>query len=129
MRMTPFGDSSLTLYKKPWRAAPFNAKAATLNVTACHSTDRRIMVTSQFPAVAPQKPRFRENLTVWFPDAQCDLVISQPALDPTLWNEFLDGAIRTYSKHGVECTLDLDAIRNGSDTQLFLATVDSKGHV
>ena len=40
------------------------------------------MVTSQFPAVAPQKPRFRENLTVWFPDAQCDLVISQPALDP-----------------------------------------------
>jgi len=87
------------------------------------------MVNPQFHVVAPQKLRFRENLTVWFPDAQCHLVISQPALDPTLWNEYLDGALRTYSKHGVECTLDLDAVRNGSDTQLFLATVDTEGHV
>jgi hypothetical protein len=87
------------------------------------------MVTPQFHVVAPQKLRFREHLTVWFPDAQCHLVISQPALDPMLWNEYLDGALRTYSKHGVECTLDLDAVRNGSDTQLFLATVDTEGHV
>jgi hypothetical protein len=87
------------------------------------------MVNPQFHVVAPQKLRFRENLTVWFPDAQCHLVISQPALDPMLWNEYLDGALRTYSKHGVECTLDLDAVRNGSDTQLFLATVDTEGHV
>lgn len=87
------------------------------------------MVTSQFHAVTSQKLRFRESISVWFPDAQCDLVISRPALDPTLWNEYLDGALRTYSKHGVECTLDLDAIRDGSDTQIFLATVDAKGHV
>lgn len=87
------------------------------------------MVTSQIHALTSQKLRFQENLSVWFPDAQCDLVISKPTLDPALWNEYLDGALRTYSKHGVECTLDLDAIRSGSDTQMFLATVDTQGNV
>lgn len=72
---------------------------------------------------------FSENLSVWVSDAQCRLVVSQPALDPTLWNTYLQGALRAYSKHGVECTLDLDAISDGSDTQLFFAAIDIGGDV
>ncbi|CMP82798.1 hypothetical protein X188_01412 [Mycobacterium tuberculosis BTB11-160] len=66
---------------------------------------------------------------MWVSDAQCRLVVSQPALDPTLWNTYLQGALRAYSKHGVECTLDLDAISDGSDTQLFFAAIDIGGDV
>jgi hypothetical protein len=87
------------------------------------------MSTAHANAVAPQKLRFQENLSVWVSDAQCQLVVSQPALDPTLWNEYLDGALRTYHKHGVESTLDFDAISDGNDTQLFCALVDSGGPV
>lgn len=87
------------------------------------------MTTAQLRPIAPQKLHFSENLSVWVSDAQCRLVVSQPALDPTLWNTYLQGALRAYSKHGVECTLDLDAISDGSDTQLFFAAIDIGGDV
>ncbi|KLO33395.1 hypothetical protein [Mycobacterium haemophilum] len=86
------------------------------------------MTTAQLYAVAPQELRLRENLSVWVPDAQCRLVVSQPALDRTLWDEYLDGAFRTYSKHGVECTLDPDA-SDGNGTCLFFAAVNTQGQV
>lgn len=87
------------------------------------------MTTAQPHAVMPQELCLRENLSVWIPEAQCQLVVSQPALDPTLWNEYLHGALRSYTKHGVECVLDCDAISEGSDTQLFFAAVDTQGNV
>lgn len=87
------------------------------------------MTTAQSHAVMPQELRLRENLSVWIPEAQCQLVVSQPALDPTLWNEYLHGALRSYTKHGVECVLDFDAISEGSDTQLLFAAVDAKNEV
>lgn len=87
------------------------------------------MTTAQLRPIARQKLHFSENLSVWVSDAQCRLVVSQPALDPTLWNTYLQGALRAYSKHGVECTLDLDAISDGSDTQLFFAAIDIGGDV
>ncbi|ORB87496.1 hypothetical protein B1987_13055 [Mycobacterium kansasii] len=73
--------------------------------------------------------RLRDNLIVWVPDAECQLVVSQPLVDPTLWNEYLQGAFTSYSKHGVECVLDLDSIKDGNDTQLFYAAVNTDGHV
>lgn len=84
------------------------------------------MVTAQLDPVVPQGLCLRENLSVWASDAQCQLVVSQPTLDPKLWNEYFDGAFRTYSKHGVECTLDPDA---GDDTRLFFAAVNMQRQV
>ncbi|MBX9640453.1 MAG: hypothetical protein K2X97_12195 [Mycobacteriaceae bacterium] len=77
---------------------------------------------------APKFP-LRENLSLWLPDANCRLVASNPALDPTLWTEYLEGAVRSYTRHGVERTLNIDAIWDGVDTQMFFAAVDSGGGV
>ena len=63
------------------------------------------------------------------PDTECTLTMSQPSADPELWTQYLEGAQRSYRKHGVECALDLDAIRSGQDTILFWAAVDDTGQV
>jgi hypothetical protein len=57
------------------------------------------------------------------------LVLSQPAVDPDLWAEFSLGAQRSYRKHGVECALDVDALRSGADTVMFFAVIDDAGRV
>lgn len=87
------------------------------------------MTTALSPTSASQKLRLQENLSVWIPEAECQLVVSQPGLDPMLWNQYLQGALRSYRKHGVDCVLDLDAISDGEDTELFFAAVDAQGHV
>jgi hypothetical protein len=61
------------------------------------------------------------------PDIGATLVLSQPALDPDLWGEFARGAERSYRKHGVECVLDVDGLRSGTDTLMFCAAVDDAG--
>lgn len=62
-------------------------------------------------------------------DTSCTIVMSQPATEPELWSTYLDGAQRSYRKHGVELALDIDAIRSGHDTALFWAAVDESGQV
>ncbi len=57
------------------------------------------------------------------------LVLSQPAVDPELWAEFSIGAERSYRKQGVECALDLDALRSGADTIMFFAVIDDGGRM
>ena len=57
----------------------------------------------------------------WDDDAKCTLVMSQPSLDPDLWLEYLDGAERSYRKHGVQGALDVAAICDGHDTAVFWA--------
>lgn len=63
------------------------------------------------------------------PDIEGTLVMSQPALDPELWAEYTAGAVRSYSRRGVECALDLEALRTGDDTIMFGAVIDDSGHV
>ncbi len=63
------------------------------------------------------------------PDVEGTLVVSQPAADPELWAEYAAGAVRSYSKRGVERALDLDALRDGHDTIMFCAVVDDAGQV
>ncbi|MGF2944914.1 hypothetical protein [Mycobacterium sp. Lab-001] len=63
------------------------------------------------------------------PDIDCTLVLSQPSTDSDLWDEYADGAQRSYRKHGVECALDVDALLSGSDTIMYLAVVDSGGQM
>jgi hypothetical protein len=63
------------------------------------------------------------------PDIGCTLVVSQPSADPDLWSEYSAGAQRSYRKHGVECALDVEALRSGADTTMFFAVVDDDGRV
>lgn len=63
------------------------------------------------------------------PDIEGTLVVSQPSVDLELWAEYGAGAVRSYSKRGVECALDLEALRTGNDTIMFGAVVDDAGHV
>jgi hypothetical protein len=69
------------------------------------------------------------SISWWDPKAECTLVMTQPAIDRDLWHEFLRGAERSYRKHGVERALDVGAIRDGDDTNLFWVTIDAAGRV
>lgn len=73
--------------------------------------------------------RLPRNISWWDADAECTLVLSQPAIDPELWTEYLSGAEHSYRKHGVERALDVGAISDGKDTAMFWATLDADGHV
>jgi hypothetical protein len=87
------------------------------------------MATATIHSDAPPQLQIRENLSLWISNTKCRLVVSKPALDPTLWNEYLGGALCAYAKHGVERTLSFDTIRDGADTELFFAAVDADGKV
>jgi hypothetical protein len=63
------------------------------------------------------------------PDIDCTLVISQPSTDPDLWAQYSVGAHASYSKHGVECALDSDALRTGADTLVYFAVIDEAGQM
>lgn len=63
------------------------------------------------------------------PDVGATLVLSQPDLDPNLWDEFAGRAEHSYRKHGVECALDLDVLRTGSDTLMFCAAIGDDGRM
>jgi hypothetical protein len=73
--------------------------------------------------------RITERFSWWDSEAECTLVMSQPSIDRELWLEYLRGAERSYRKHGVERVLDVAAIRNGADTIMFWAAIDSSGRV
>ena len=73
--------------------------------------------------------RLDRGLQWWDRDTACTLVMSAPATDPQLWDEYLEGAERSYRKHGVERALDIDTIRSGHDTVLFWAAIDPAGEV
>ncbi len=59
----------------------------------------------------------------------CWVAASTPEADPDLWHQYLDGALRSYRRHGLEWVLDLDAVRDGADTALFFAAIDPEGRV
>jgi hypothetical protein len=63
------------------------------------------------------------------PDIEGTLVVSQPSIDPELWADYAAGAVRNYSKRGVECALDIEALRSGDDTIMFGAVVNDSGRV
>lgn len=73
--------------------------------------------------------RLSERLSWRDPDIEATLVLSQPYLDPELWDEFTCGAERSFRKHGVECALDVDALRSGADTFMFCAAIDDDGRM
>ena len=38
----------------------------------------------------------------WDRETDCTLVVSTPWAEPELWDEFIEGALCSYRKHGVE---------------------------
>lgn len=65
----------------------------------------------------------------WDPDTECTLLLARPADEPERWQEYLAGADYSYRKHGVECALDVDSIRDGSDTVLFFVAIDGNDRI
>jgi len=66
----------------------------------------------------------------WFDsDTGCTIVVSTPAADPELWADFVDGAVQTYHKHGIERALDMDSLLDEANTQLFHVAVNDRGKV
>jgi hypothetical protein len=78
---------------------------------------------------APYADEFtlRESFEWHDPDINCTLVVSAPKADRVLWADYANGALRNYRKHGVECALDTEALRSGSDTVMFFAVIDEAG--
>ena len=66
----------------------------------------------------------------WFDsDTSCTVVVSTPAADPVLWADFVDGAARSYHRHGIERALDMDSLTDEANTQLFHAVVNDAGAI
>jgi hypothetical protein len=59
----------------------------------------------------------------------CSMLAATPASLPGLWQEFLDGALGSYRRHGVECALDVDAIADGRDTAAFFVALDRRDRI
>lgn len=87
------------------------------------------MTAIPLDAVSVDGFRLGEGLSWRDPEIDCTLVISQPSTDRDLWTEYATGAQRNYRKHGVECTLDVDALRTGADTVMFCVVIDRAGKV
>ena len=66
----------------------------------------------------------------WFDsDTGCTVVVSTPSADPALWADFVDGAARSYHRHGIEQALDMDSLTDEANTQLFHAVVNDAGTI
>ncbi|MGK2867814.1 MAG: hypothetical protein ACSLFA_14425 [Mycobacterium sp.] len=65
----------------------------------------------------------------WDRDTDCTLVVSTPWAEPELWGDFIEGALRSYRKHGVERAIDPSTLADPAATSLFLAAIDDTGRV
>ena len=65
----------------------------------------------------------------WNQAAHCELVLATPSAEPTLWDEFVAGAVRSYRKHGVVDAIEPSTLADPAVTSLFLAAVDDGGTV
>jgi hypothetical protein len=92
---------------------------------------REFIPSGAVPPHSMTAGRFRlsERLSWRDPDIGATLVLSQPDVDRDLWDEFTRGAEHSYRKHGVECALDLDVLRSGSDTIMFCAAIGDDGRM
>ncbi len=44
----------------------------------------------------------------WDSDAECTVAIARPSDNDALWQEYLDGAERSYRSHGISAAIDVD---------------------
>ncbi len=62
-------------------------------------------------------------------DGGLTLVASTPAAAPDLWSKYVDGAWKSYSRHGVTVALDMDEVASGATTTLFFVVQDRDGQM
>lgn len=74
-------------------------------------------------------PSLTERFSWFDSDTAATMVVSTPSADPALWADFVEGASRSYHKHGIERALDLPSLLDESNTQLFHAVVNDDGHI
>ncbi|AQT78438.1 hypothetical protein B1R94_03065 [Mycolicibacterium litorale] len=79
----------------------------------------------------PDQKLYRLPETISWRDADtgCTIVLAQPDSEPELWEDYLQGALRSYRKHGVEAALDADSFSDGRDTTLFYTALDDDGRM
>lgn len=65
----------------------------------------------------------------WDRDTDCTLMVTTPRAQPELWDDFIEGALRSYRKHGVEHAIDPSTLVDPVATSLFLAAIDQNGRV
>jgi hypothetical protein len=70
-----------------------------------------------------------EMTSYLIPDSDCTMVVAFPSEDPELWAAYLQGAQQTYRKFGVEDALEIDEIRDGGSTSMFLVAISPDGEV
>lgn len=87
------------------------------------------MTVAQFQPPRDVAASLRETPSFWDPETDCAITFAHPAVEPELWRDFVSGATRSYTKHGVAKALDMDALHSGADTILFAACVDRSGKV
>jgi hypothetical protein len=63
------------------------------------------------------------------PDSLYRIVVSTPTAEPALWQEYLAGAAQTYGAYGLTGVLELDRVREGLSTSLFIVACSPAGDV
>jgi hypothetical protein len=87
------------------------------------------MTVPQFEPAGRNVVSLQRSVSCWDPDSECTIVFAQPATERDLWLDYVRGACHSYRKHGVERALDIDALRDGTDTIIFAACVNDAGRV
>ncbi|MFF0489920.1 hypothetical protein ACWDSJ_32730 [Nocardia sp. NPDC003482] len=59
----------------------------------------------------------------------CTFWLNTPGQRPDLWEQYLDGALRTYRHYDVESVLEYDQIRDGRSSSLFFTALNTAGEV
>ena len=59
----------------------------------------------------------------------CEIHVSTPERDRSLWHQYLGGALENYLRYGVESVLEYDRVLPGDTTTMFFAAVDPAGAV
>ena len=85
------------------------------------------------PQMSAQRRAFdfplNEGISWFDSDTNCTVVVSTPSAEPALWADFVDGAVRSYHRNGVERALDMDSLLDEANTQLFHVAVNDAGKV
>lgn len=87
------------------------------------------MTISPVDITDPIVTSLQDSPSCWDPQTECTVVFADPKVERDLWQDFVRGACKSYSNHGVERALDMDALPSGRDTILFAACVDDAGRV
>ncbi|MEO9326915.1 hypothetical protein [Gordonia aurantiaca] len=61
--------------------------------------------------------------------AEYTVVASAPRRESGLWQQYLDGAAKSYDRHGCAAALDYDEVLPGDGTALFFAVLDEADRV